>query len=201
MDLIKPNDPRLNFFSEAVSKEELTQGSFQKMIDEVISFAHGEQGNLQKTVMVGLAAPQVGILKRIILVDINADGKGHTGDLRIYLNPEIAWASQDTTEWYEGCYSTANVAGLVNRPSEVLIKAWDRFGNAISEKHTGYIARIFQHEIDHLNGIRFPMRIRNLHDLHLVEKDEFSSYRNQQKWRSWDKKCSWDQWLNVINLH
>lgn len=125
--------------------------------------------------------------KRIILVDVKADGKGMVGDIRIYINPEITWESKKETEWYEGCYSTDRVCGIVSRATSIKVKAfvlkskWE----IVEEKHTGYIARIFQHEVDHLNGKLFVDRVTDPDKLHWVLKEDFASYRNQQAWRNW----------------
>ena len=66
------------------------------------------------------------------------------------------------------------------------IQALDRDGNKIVETHTGYVARIFQHEIDHLNGIRFPDRVPDEERLHIVKTHEMPAYRNQLGWRTWN---------------
>ena len=151
-----PGDPILEKVSTPLSIEELKAPAMQRFFDAMFTLARGEQIDQYKSVLVGLAAPQVGQPVRVILVDILADGKGSVSDLRLYINPEILELSEDTEEWYEGCYSTGDIRGIVARPNYVKIKALDRDGNEIIEYHSGYIARIFQHEIDHLNGIRFP---------------------------------------------
>lgn len=143
--------------------------------------------------MVGLAAPQIGISKRIILVDVKADGKGKVGDLRVYINPEIIWKSKREGEWYEGCFSIKNICGIVSRPTSIKIQAFvlqpGRLqAKFIQEKHKGYVARIFQHEIDHLNGVLFIDHIKEPDKLHRVEDHEFPLYRNKQAWRNWPRK-------------
>lgn len=164
----------------------------------MLEIAYGEQKDQKKPVMVGLAAPQIGILKRIILVDILTDGKGplrrsesearKVGKLRVYINPEITWASKQKGEWYEGCYSTGRVCGIVSRPISIKIHSYGTDGRLVNEKHKGYIARIFQHEIDHLNGKVFINHISDPDKLHWVKKSEFPLYRNKQAWRNWPKK-------------
>lgn len=179
---LKPNDPLLRKVAEeADPHSEETMATIRKMLKEAVR----EQKGKKKPIMVGLAAPQIGIPKRIILVDVKADGKGKVGDLRIYINPEIIWRSKRKGEWYEGCYSTGKICGIVTRATSVKIKA---FG-VREEIHTGYVARIFQHEIDHLNGKVFVDRIKNPDHLHIVEKKEFSLYRNKEVWRHWPKKA------------
>lgn len=167
----------------------------------MFKLAKGEQGDLQKSVLVGLAAPQIGKNMRVILVDVKADGKGNTAELRLYVNPEILSFSEEMEEWYEGCYSTEYLRGIVKRPKEIQIRGLDRYGNMIHETHNGYVARIFQHEIDHLNGIRFPDRISEEDVLHIVHSNEMSTYRNSQGWRSWKNTIPQKGWREYLRNH
>lgn len=186
---LKPNDPKLTKVAQKIPPNKINSKDTQKIIKTMLEVAYGEQQDQKKPVMVGLAAPQIGILKRIILVDIKADGKGSTGNLRIYINPKITWKSKREGEWYEGCYSTGQVCGIVSRPISVKILAFTQKGDTIEEKWTGYTARIFQHEIDHLNGKVFISHIKNPDKIHWVEEHEFPLYRNKQAWRNWPKKA------------
>lgn len=179
------HDPILNMRSQAMSEAEIKDPAMQEWFDGVLSFARGEQSDEQRAILVGLAAPQIGKSIRVILVDIKADGKGGVSELQLYINPEIIETSEETEEWYEGCFSTGNVKGIVRRPSQVTIRALNRNGDEIFETHSGYVARIFQHEIDHLNGVRFPERIPSQQQIHIVKEGEMYAYRNQQAWRSW----------------
>ncbi len=103
---------------------------------------------------VGLAAPQVGILKRAIVVDIR-DGKGHIE----LINPEII-SSDGKQLGDEGCLSAPGEWGRVERPMRVVIKAMDRTGKEITVKGEGLLARTLCHEVDHLDGILFTDRIK-----------------------------------------
>lgn len=96
---------------------------------------------------VGLAAPQVGILKQAVVIDI---GEG----LVELINPEILETS-GTQTGSEGCLSYPNEFGIVTRPNKVKVKAYDRNGNAILVKGKELMARALCHEIDHLNGVVF----------------------------------------------
>ena len=96
---------------------------------------------------VGLAAPQVGINKRVIVVDI---GEG----LYKLVNPEIV-SSSGIQDGPEGCLSVPNVIGNVKRSEHIKVKALDENGNIVTIEASGFLARAFQHEIDHLNGIIF----------------------------------------------
>lgn len=179
---LKPDDPSLRIKAKPADPE---SEETKNIIKTMLKVSRGEQRGKKKPVMVGLAAPQIGILKKIILVDVKADGKGKVGDLRVYINPEIIWQSKGTEEWYEGCYSTEKICGIVSRPVTIKIKAY----GVSAEKHSGYTARIFQHEIDHLNGKVFISHIKNPDHLHLVKKNEFPLYRDYEAWRNWPKKA------------
>lgn len=199
---LKPNDPRLKKISKKISLDPINSSRTRKIIETMLGVAYGEQKDRNKPIMVGLAAPQIGILKRIILVDVAADGKGKVGNLKIYINPEIIWSSKRAGEWYEGCYSTGKVCGIVSRPTSIKIQALKlqtlfvnvnskKFAfDIVEEKLTGYVARIFQHEIDHLNGKVFINHIKNPDKLHWVEEKEFPLYRNKMAWKNWPKKAS-----------
>jgi peptide deformylase len=105
---------------------------------------------------VGLAAPQVGIARRLIVIEIPDDEDyPHPGEQWVLANPEIVKASQETEVGQEGCLSVVGYVGMVERPVEVLIKGQDLSGRKVRIKAEGYIARVFQHEIDHLNGVLY----------------------------------------------
>lgn len=171
-----------------------------RAIEKMLSVAYGEQKDQARPMLVGLAAPQIGISKRIILVDVKANGKGEVGDLRVYINPEIIWTSKEEYEWYEGCFSTDRVCGVVSRPIQIKIKAFAIDGKPVVEAHEGYTARIFQHEIDHLNGIEFVRHISDDNKLHWVEKEEFPLYRNHEGWRTWTHKCPRAKWEKIKGI-
>jgi peptide deformylase len=192
---LKPDDPLLVRVSGQVKPEDFGSDRLKRDIDDMFMVARGEQG--EKKTLVGLAAPQIGISKRLILVDIVADGKGQKGDLRLFINPEIVSCSEEEAEWYEGCFSTGCVCGIVSRSNKVKVKFQDEKGVAHEQEFDGYTARIFQHEIDHLNGKEFVTHITDDSKLHWVEPNEFPVYRDNGAWRNWGKKCSREKWLEI----
>lgn len=203
---LKSTDPLLRKMAQEISLDQIDSSETRKIIRTMLRVAYGEQKDSNKPVMVGLAAPQIGISKRIILVDVKADGKGplrprseasKVGKIRIYINPKIIWKSKRAGEWYEGCYSTGRICGIVSRPTSIKIQAFVRQpvrqperlqAKLVEEKWTGYTARIFQHEIDHLDGKVFMDYIKNPEHLHWVEENEFPLYRDKEVWRTWPKK-------------
>lgn len=179
---LPPDDPRLREKSKEVSTEILQSKETQDLIDLMLQISRGEQKDISKDVLVGLAAPQIGQLKRIIIVDVGVDTTFKTlGDLKVFINPRIIEQSPETEISREGCYSVDDrVRALVPRSQWIKIEALDRDGHAFCAKYTGLTAYIFQHEIDHLNGICFPDRDATLH---LVEEHECQDYRlNHLNW-------------------
>lgn len=99
---------------------------------------------------VGLAAPQVGILKRVILVDVGADEP----DLHVFINPVIT-AMDGSCNGMEGCLSVPGLFGTVDRPERITVEYQDLDGQARVLEAEGFFARAICHEVDHLNGILF----------------------------------------------
>jgi peptide deformylase len=198
---LAPNDPRLKAVAAEVPQREFDTHKLHDLIGELLTIARGGQGGAGKQ-LVGLAAPQVGIPKRIIVVDTGAVGNGPTGKLEAFINPRIIYASRAASEWYEGCFSTGNVYGIVSRHDWIEIAAFVETSRGVQEinrEFSRYAARIVQHEIDHLNGILFPSRITDPKKLHWVEPDEFSAYRDQSLWRDWKHLCSHERWERIQN--
>lgn len=96
---------------------------------------------------VGLAANQVGVLRRVVVIDV---GEG----LIELVNPEIVKKSGNQQE-VEGCLSSPGEYGITSRPMRVTVEAFDRFGNPVSYEGEGLLARAFCHELDHLDGVLF----------------------------------------------
>jgi peptide deformylase len=194
--IVQPSHPVLSQIAAEVPAEEISTPTIQNIIQEMLKIAGAERGSEQKPILVGLAAPQIGISKRIILVDTQANEKGGISTVKVYINPKIISKSSEQTEWYEACYSTGEVTAIAKRAKTVTIIALNEEGNSIQETHHDYIARIFQHEIDHLDGIRVPDIVDD-DQLYKVKEDEFYLYRNQEGWRHWPHKCTREEWEKI----
>lgn len=192
---VAPSAEILNEKATDIAMTEILSHETQWLVDEMFKVANGTQGDTKRRTMVGLAAPQLGISKRIIIVDVASTGMGETPDLRAYINPKIVERSDQTEQGREGCFSTGNVCGIVERSSNIGIEALDRDGNPLSENWDSFTARIFQHEIDHLDGIRFPERIKDDTKLHWVEPEQFGEYRVH--WADWAELCPRATWEAV----
>jgi peptide deformylase len=102
---------------------------------------------------IGLAAVQVGVPKRIIVMDLSRDEDAR--EPRFYINPEITWASEETAPYEEGCLSVPEIYDEVQRPAKVKLKYLDRDGSPVEEDAEGLFAVCIQHEMDHLEGVLF----------------------------------------------
>ena len=109
---------------------------------------------------VGLAAPQVGVSDRLLVVEYPEDDEQEDSPKKLYVvvNPEIKEISAETEMGIEGCLSIPGLHGEVERALAVTVKGQTRRGQSIKIKAKGWLARIFQHEIDHLDGIVFVDR-------------------------------------------
>jgi peptide deformylase len=99
---------------------------------------------------IGLAAPQIGIMERVLVCDIR-DGTGP----RALINPEVVWNSDETVKRTEGCLSLPDVFADVERPAAITVRYTDQFGAPQEWRTDGWWATVIQHEIDHLDGILF----------------------------------------------
>jgi len=133
---------------------------------------HALLDNMVETLLdapgVGLAAPQVDSSKRVIVVRLPDDEESRkeygdrAGVLYEVVNPEVARASREMVDGVEACLSIPGYFGEVSRHESILVKGQDRHGRKIRIKAEGWLARVFQHEIDHLDGVLFIDRATEL---------------------------------------
>lgn len=141
-NIVKDGDPIL---AKVCRKVEKFDSRLAVLLDDMFETMYDADG-------VGLAGPQVGMLRRVVVLDV--------GDGKIELiNPEIVSVSEEEVQATEGCLSCPGVHGVVSRPKIVTVKAQNRDGKWCMYKGEGLKARCFCHEIDHLNGILFTSKI------------------------------------------
>jgi peptide deformylase len=122
---------------------------------------------------IGLAGPQVGVAKRVIVVDVNDETGEQLGPFAL-LNPRVLEAGSDLDKHEEGCLSIPNVTGVVERPWHVVVEGLDQRGEPVTLEADGMLARCLQHEMDHLDGVLFIDRLSPLKRNMLLRK-----YRKQ----------------------
>ena len=117
---------------------------------------------------IGLAAVQIGVPKRVIVMDLAREGEDKQP--RYFVNPEITWRSEETSGYEEGCLSVPEYFDEVQRPSKVKIRYLNYQGEAVEEEAEGLFAVCIQHEMDHLEGVLFLDHLSRLKREQAVKK-------------------------------
>ncbi|OGB98895.1 peptide deformylase [candidate division KSB1 bacterium RBG_16_48_16] len=137
LEVIKYGHPTLRKIAEPVDAAEINQ----EFIDDMIETMVEEDG-------VGLAAPQMNVSKRIMIAS-------DLENIYVMINPEIEAYSEKSATDAEGCLSLPGLQAMVQRPEKVIVKALDREGKPLKITAKGLLARVIQHEVDHLNGVLY----------------------------------------------
>jgi len=138
----------------------------EKIDEEIVNFANEMLGVLVRDKGVGVAAPQLGILKRIFVVAVQGD------EPRVFINPSILETSHKTSKIEEGCLSIPGVFTNVVRSESIKIQAWNIKGRPFTLEAGGMLARVILHEYDHLEGVLFLDHLPEGKRNKLVEKYE-----------------------------
>src|SRR5690606_7768172 len=149
-------DPVLRQKAEPVTE---LDGELRRLMDDMMATMYAADG-------VGLAAPQVGVSRRVIVVDIR---ERNTPPFAL-VNPEIVERSEELAREEEGCLSIPGLREIVERPARVVVEGLDRGGNVRRIEAEGLLARVLQHEVDHLDGILFIARLSPLKRQLLLKK-------------------------------
>jgi peptide deformylase len=121
----------------------------------------------------GIAAPQIGISLQVVIFGVGANPRYPDAEevpYTILINPALEPIGAAMEEGWEGCLSVPGMRGVVPRYSQLRYRGFDQYGNAIDRTVTGFHARVVQHETDHLFGILYPMRIRDLRNFGFNEE-------------------------------
>jgi len=151
--IVQIGDPVLK---QAARKVHRIDDGVKRLVQDMIDSLRDVKG-------IGLAAPQVGVPLRVVITDLE-------DDLRILINPEIVWSSEEKEIADEACLSIVGYAGPVERSLRVEVRALDERGKKVRIKAEEWFARCLQHEVDHLNGILYIDRIQDKSAIHRVDE-------------------------------
>jgi len=165
--IVRLGHPALRQPAERVALARLRGVEIQTLIDDLFETMRAADG-------VGLAAPQLGSGLQLFVYGFDADGEDPGIAPRVVVNPMLEPEPGGLVHDWEGCLSIPDLRGLVPRHPAVRVRALDREGNATQFRVEGLEARIVQHEFDHLNGVVFLDRMRDLHSLAFF--DEWREY-------------------------
>lgn len=171
LKIARLGNPIIRSVTEPVSKEELKTASLQNLIDSMIRTMRDADG-------VGIAAPQVYVPKRIIVIEVSPDNPRYPHrqavPLTVIVNPEITSQAEDYHEDWEGCLSVPDFRAKVPRSTSLQVSGLDRDGERLDIHAEDFFARVIQHEVDHLQGKVFLDRLPNLNSLtHLREYQKY----------------------------
>ena len=155
--LARLNDPILHRRAQAVAPDAFGQLWFQHELDVLVEAMRYFRG-------VGIAAPQIGIARQMFACEVDHNTRYPDAPpvpLAIYVNPVLERDAETENVLQEGCLSVPALRADVPRATRIVLKAFDRYGQPVTVKAEGFLARIFQHEWDHLNGHIFLERVRD----------------------------------------
>lgn len=121
----------------------------------------------------GLAAPQIGVGLQVVVFGIDQNPRypdAETVPQTVLINPTLTALDEEVEEGWEGCLSVPGMRGLVPRYMNLRYRGFDQYGKALDRSVSGFHARVVQHECDHLAGILYPMRIRDLRNFGFTEE-------------------------------
>ncbi len=150
LDIKLMGEDVLREVAEPIPEDEIESQSTQELIDDMIETA--SQNPEHGFITAGLAAPQVGVSKRIFLIIAEGSTK-KSPKFNVYINPELDFTTDELKDSNESCLSTPHLCGTVKRYTRVKITYYDREGNKQRETFAGDFAIYLQHENDHLDGV------------------------------------------------
>jgi peptide deformylase len=155
--LVVPN-PLLKQASQPVER---VDDELRALMDDMLETMYDAPG-------IGLAAIQVGVPKRVIVMDLAREGEEKQP--RYFVNPEILWASEETAPYEEGCLSVPEIYDEVERPAQVKLRYLNYQGEQVEEDAEGLFAVCIQHEMDHLEGVLFIDHLSRLKREQAIKK-------------------------------
>lgn len=157
-------DPILRKMAEVVM--DITDNHTQSFLDDLLQFVLDKNG-------MGISAPQVGVSQRLFIMSSRPNSRYPSApemEPTFVINPEIVWSSSEIEKDWEGCLSIPGIRALVPRHAAIKVEYTSRTSESIQTEFSGFLARVFQHELDHLDGKVFLDRIENSHDIMMEQE-------------------------------
>ena len=162
--VLRMGDPRLLEVSRPV--ERFDTAELRELLTDMQDTMHALNG-------AGLAAPQIGVPLRVVIFGMQSNPRYPDAEpvpLTVLLNPVLETLGDDIEDGWEGCLSVPGMRGLVPRYKRLRYQGFDASGHAIDRTVDDFHARVVQHECDHLDGVLYPMRVRDLRDFGFTEE-------------------------------
>ena len=162
--VLRMGDPRLLEVSRPV--ERFDTAELRELLNDMQDTMHSLNG-------AGLAAPQIGVPLRVVIFGIQSNPRYPDAEpvpFTVLVNPVLETLGDELEEGWEGCLSVPGMRGLVPRYKRLRYRGFDSSGHAIDRTVDDFHARVVQHECDHLDGVLFPMRVRDLRDFGFTEE-------------------------------
>lgn len=164
--IVERDHPVLRAVARTIEKEEIGTPALSEILRRMNAALDSQDDG------VAIAAPQIGESLRIFIISKKAYGLGYGSEERdipktntVFINPKITKLSRERKDMEEGCLSVRHLYGIVKRAQKASIEAWDEEGKKFTRGGSGLIAEIFQHETDHLEGVLFIDKARDIRDL------------------------------------
>lgn len=154
--VLKMGDARLLQRSEPVRS--VPSGELNELVRDMFDTMAALNG-------AGLAAPQIGVLQRVVIFGVESNPRYPEAEpvpTTVLVNPVVEPLTDELEHGWEGCLSVPGMRGLVPRPSRIRYSGVDQHGTPIEREATGFHARVVQHEVDHIDGVLYPMRIEDM---------------------------------------
>jgi len=155
-EVLKIGDPRLLEISKPVDASEFKSSALNELITDMTDTMRHEGG-------VGISAVQIGVHKRIALIEYDSDNPRYedTGScpLTVIINPTLEFIDDEMSDYNEGCLSVPEQRATITRPKRVKYSFYNVDGELMTGEDDTFFVRVLQHEVDHMDGILFPMRV------------------------------------------
>jgi len=174
--VIRMGHPTLKKVAEKVRPDEFGSSELNNLITDLFDTMKHESG-------LGIAAPQINVSKQVAIIELPESSPRYdditASEKFIIINPEITYLTEELQGFFEGCLSVPGLRGFVERPKKIKVNFFNELGEERDVVLEGFLATVFQHELDHLFGILYVERIKDIKTLSFNE--EFQQFQNSSK--------------------